>query len=249
MEKIIIIGCGIIGGSLIKNLNTSKKYQLSFFDTNQNTIEVISSNYNCQFDNNFSNYQKIILCVPINNVFIYLDYLSSINFSGVIYDCSSTKYKIETYAKSLNLNLIGFHPMCGSENTGFIHSRHDLFTNKTIIISRCDSFGLELIQALGGNYKIIDSYRHDSLVAEVSHIPQLISLLLDNVSDDAREIGGNGFKDMTRLASSSSDVWHPIITTNKQNIVNQLQLLSDELTAMIDAIKCDDSEKINKYFK
>lgn len=248
MEKILIIGGGIIGGSLIKALNDNSNYELHLLDTNIQTKDIVNKLYNCQVHERIIDCPHIFLAVPINYTFEYLDKLALLNYTGTIYDCSSTKYELEQYALSLGLNFVGFHPMCGSEKTGFENSSKDLFTNKKIICSVQDDFTTTLITDLGATEVIIDCNTHDKLAAQISHLPQLISILLNDVNEDAKLIAGNGFKDMTRISTSSYNVWEPILKSNKQNIINELKALASNIDDLTTELENDNYDAISNRF-
>lgn len=248
MEKILIIGGGIIGGSMIKALNNNSDYQLHLLDTNLKTKDIVNKFYNCQVHDHIIDCPHIFLAVPINYAFEYLDKLARLNYTGTIYDCSSTKYELEQYALTLGLNFVGFHPMCGSEKIGFENSSSDLFVNKKIICSVQTPFTTTLIKDLGAIEIIIDCNTHDRLAAQISHLPQLISILLSDVDEDTKLIAGNGFKDMTRISSSSYNVWEPILKSNKQNIINELKALSSNLDDLTTELENDDYDAISNRF-
>lgn len=248
MEEILIIGGGIIGGSIIKALYQNPNYKLHLLDTEFKTRKQATELWNCTCHDSLIDVKRVFLAVPITYAFDYLDMLASINYTGTVYDCSSTKYELETYAHKLGLNFVGFHPMCGSEKNGFEHSTHDLFIDKKIICSVQCNFTQQLINDLGATQVIIDCKTHDKLTAQISHVPQLISLLLNDVDDEARTIAGNGFKDMTRISNSSYGMWKPILKTNKENIISELQSLSDDIEKLISELDNDDYEAISKRF-
>ncbi len=248
MEKVLIIGCGVIGGSLIKSLSQNTNKQLFYYDTDERLKPLLHDKYQCQYTNNFTDFEHIFLCVPINYVFEYLKLFNKLSLHATIYDCSSTKYEIEQVAIALQLNYVGFHPMCGSEKSGFSASSSNLFENKTIICTLENQFITKVIAELGADLHILSSKQHDIFTAQVSHCPQLFSLLVNRVDEDARQIAGPGFKDMTRISNSGYSLWEDIIKTNKTNILNHLIEINSDLEKMIKQLQAEDYEQLKKWF-
>lgn len=249
MNRILIVGAGIIGGSIIKKLSSNDDYQLGVYDINTRILLDIKNNYNCNTTSNYKGYNHIILSVPIKHVFTCLEQIKEQNPTANIYDCSSTKLEIENYALNLKLNYTGFHPMCGSEKNGFTYASADLFEGQTIISTKDNEFVNKLVKDLGANLKVMSSASHDQLTAQISHMPQLLSLLIDQVDIEARLIAGNGFKDMTRISNSHYEVWEDILKTNKLNLINELHKVNDNLMTMIDQYENDQFDQLKNWFK
>lgn len=249
MNRILIVGAGIIGGSIIKKLSSNSNYQLAVYDINTELLLNIKNNYNCKPTNNYNGYNHIILAIPIKYVFTCLEQIKDQNPNANIYDCSSTKLDIENYALDLNLNYIGFHPMCGSEKNGFTYARADLFENQAIISTKDTEFVNTLVKDLDANLKVMNAATHDRLTAQISHMPQLLSLLIDQVDSEARLIAGNGFKDMTRISNSHYEVWEDILKTNKLNLIHELHKVNGNLMTMIDQFENDQFDQLKNWFK
>lgn len=249
MDNVLIVGCGVIGGSIIKRLADNTSYKLSCFDLNQATVKEVTENYNCSFSDQFVEFEHIILCVPIKHTFDYLDLFQTKQVKATIYDCSSTKLKLEVYARSRGLNYVGFHPMCGSERAGFAHSSSELFVNKRLIATEATAFIQRLSQDLDGDLIVMESSLHDQLTAQISHMPQLISLLLNCVDDEAKEIAGPGFRDMTRISNSQFVMWEDILKTNNQNIVACLKGFNANLEELILCLEREQYDRVETWFK
>ncbi len=249
MNNVLIIGCGIIGGSIIKKLSSNPEYKLSFYDSNPVTIKEIRNTYNCEYSEVLTGFEHIILAVPISKIFHYFDILSELESEAIVYDCSSTKSEIENYALKKSINYIGMHPMCGSEKSGFANSNHDLFKNKKIICTKSTPFTKNIIFDLGAEQIVMSSRVHDRLVAQISHVPQLMSLIINQVDAEAREIAGNGFKDMTRISSSPYKMWDEILSTNKENIIESLEVVRVNLNTMIYQLENNEYQELEKWFE
>ncbi|MBF0430403.1 MAG: prephenate dehydrogenase/arogenate dehydrogenase family protein [Fibrobacteria bacterium] len=184
-----------------------------------------------------------LLCTPITHITGLLDKwsrnLPSFTKECIITDVGSTKSEICSRARKAFSNqqqykahFVGSHPMTGSEKHGIDACDPHLFENAAwvicpekdcppSIISSLETF----ISGLGSMVSVLSPGIHDEVVAHVSHLPQLLSTALagfisrqTHVVENSLQIAGGGFRDMTRLASSSLNVWEPIFSTNHQEI-------------------------------
>jgi prephenate dehydrogenase len=158
----------------------------------------------------------------------------------VVTDVGSTKRTVVRKAEQVlppNVFFIGGHPMAGSEKSGVAAADPFLFQNAIYVIcpasrvpeALCREFG-DFLQQTGARVMIMDAEEHDRNVSIISHLPQLLAVSLvcyaSTKKDDANtlfELAAGGFRDMTRIASSSFGMWHDIIESNKQQIEATLQ--------------------------
>ncbi|MGH7601332.1 MAG: prephenate dehydrogenase, partial [bacterium] len=132
---------------------------------------------------------------------------------------------------------IGGHPMAGSEKGGWENADAHLFENAAYVLtpaSNPPAHSLEslanLLQTIGGRVIILDPEEHDRLVAEVSHLPQLLAIALTNFSvrdgvehESRLQLAAGGFRDMTRIAASRFSIWQDILNSNRANVRQSLQ--------------------------
>lgn len=254
--KLGFIGLGLIGGSIAKAIkqfhknttiiayNRSEKSRtLALKD---NVADIVTD----KIDEIFSDCDYIFLCTPVEQNINYLTVLKDIiSPKCIITDVGSVKQNIHFAIDKLGLsdNFIGGHPMAGSEKTGYENSSSRLLENAYYIITPTASVKQEridelyaLVKSLGSIPIILDYKEHDYAVAAISHVPHLIAaclvnLVKDNDSKDEimKLLAAGGFKDITRIASSSPDMWQQICSTNKDNIV----ILLDKYIASLQDIK------------
>lgn len=143
---------------------------------------------------------------------------------------------------------IGGHPMAGSEKTGFDHSNERILENAYYILTPGGEVGLEyisdfteLISSLGAIPMVLTAEEHDFITAGVSHLPHIIASALvnlvktlDNDAEYMKTIAAGGFRDITRIASSSPVMWQQICMENHENISNVL----DDYIRMLIQIRC-----------
>ncbi len=217
--KIGVVGLGLIGGSVFKDL---KKL-------GHNVVAVSQS----QFDENiYKNYdvlkdcELVFVCSPMNKTPQILDNLENfLNPETVVTDVCSLKRFVCT--KKRPYKFIPSHPMAGTEKQGFENSFEGLFIGAKWIITPIyeDKDGIKIltsiIEALGAKPVITTPEKHDEAVALISHMPMLISQAIFKTAQNnelALEIASSGFRDMTRLAMSNVEMANDMITMNSDNI-------------------------------
>lgn len=201
----------------------------------------------------------IVIAVPVLLVPSLLGDLGRTGTKALVTDTSSTKRVVMDAARQTTLSFVGGHPVAGSEQSGLAAARADLFDGKPwLLVSRRDSIGaagagvvdeLEAREAmlttftvgLGAKPSWTDAVTHDRVMAHVSHAPQVVSTALMAASGEAVgaagvEWSGRGFADMTRLASSSSDVWQGILETNADFIADALTAIAAKLPTSSQAL-------------
>ena len=246
------IGLGLIGGSIAKALRKVYKdctilaYDINSQATSLAVSEGVATKALSSIDENFSACDYIFLCAPVshndNNLLKLKEFLSP---DCLLTDVGSVKTDIHKTISALSLDsrFIGGHPMAGSERTGYINSKALLLENAYYILTptetvpqeKLDAYK-ELVSSLGAIPLILSYEQHDYATAAVSHLPHVIASSLVNLIKDAdskegimKLIAAGGFKDITRIASSSPVMWQQICMTNTENID---KLLSSYIEAL-----------------
>ena len=186
-------------------------------------------------DSKFADCDCIFLCAPVGSNIEALKQLKDVaSDSCILTDVGSVKTDIHSAADALGLNgrFIGGHPMTGSEKSGFSNAQSHLFENAYYVITPSENTRQEAIDAyrdlataIGSIPLILDYRQHDYVTAAVSHLPHLIAASLVNTVHDLdsedelmKLIAAGGFKDITRIASSSPEMWEQICVSNSKNI-------------------------------
>ena len=257
--KIIIIGLGLIGGSIAKALSSSQDYEILAFDSNQNSIKNALDNQSIQGslhsldDLKNSEYEDsvVIIATPpsaTDDILKSLDFI--FNSSVTITDTTSTKSSLNKTLQEFNFpkNIVFSHPVAGSHLSGEKNSVADLFNEKSTILSYHDSVGSQhvdrvtnLWNTLGSNITVLDAELHDKIFAYSSHLPHVAAYALLNTlkeleQDDLSDFSGGGLGEFLRLASSSPKMWGDIFSMNEKNIalaiddlINNLIILRDQI--------------------
>lgn len=260
------IGLGLIGGSIAKAIrNTIPDAHLIAYDINTTSLDLaleekvidqvctaIDASYNCC--------DYIFLCAPVShndeNLLLLKQYLSA---NTVLTDVGSVKTGIHKHIEALGLKdqFIGGHPMAGSERFGYQNSQASLLEKAYYILTPSDTVAQEKISAyqtlvgsIGAIPLTLTYEEHDYVTAAISHLPHVIAASLVNLvkNADSKEgvmkmIAAGGFKDITRIASSSPTMWQQICLTNTENISKLLQDYINDLhkiATCIDEHRADD---------
>ena len=257
--KIIIIGLGLIGGSIAKALSSAQDYEILAFDSDQQSIKNALHNQSIQGSldslndlesTEYSDSLVIISTPPsvTNDILKSLDFL--FNSSITIMDTTSTKSSLNKMLQEFNFpkNIIFSHPVAGSHLSGEKNSVADLFNGKSTILSYHDFVASQhvdrvtnLWNALGSNITVLDAELHDKIFAYSSHLPHVAAYALLNTlkgldQDDLSDFSGGGLGEFLRLVSSSPEMWADIFSINKKNIALAIDELIKNLTILKDKI-------------
>jgi prephenate dehydrogenase len=155
---------------------------------------------------------------------------------------------------------IGAHPIAGSELSGAAAAYDTLFDGATCIVTptkRSDPDALEKItylwQTLGAVVVEMDPESHDDVYAAVSHLPHLLAYAMVNTVADIDgaylALSGQGFRDMTRIAGSSPELWRDICLMNRSNLVNMISVLQKNLDSLSSYLTAEDGASLEREFR
>ena len=216
--RIGIVGLGLIGGSIFKGLK-ALGYDVVGISQSQSG-EAIYKTYD-----ELKNCQVVFVCVAMNKTLAVLDELENyLSDMTLVTDVCSLKEFVTK--KQRPYNFIPSHPMAGTEHQGFENSFPTLFKGaKWAITPFAGDKNIEklteLIKALGAEPIITDAKAHDEAVALISHMPMVISQALFSAAMGnplAMELAASGFRDMTRLAMSNTEMAQDMVVMNSKNI-------------------------------
>lgn len=246
------IGLGLIGGSIAKALKENlPKITIIAYDINKDTLDLAKERGTVdiitdRIDDNFRSCNYLFLCAPVQKNDSNLEAVKKIlSPDCLLTDVGSVKTDIHNAIKEAGLEgqFVGGHPMAGSERTGFANSKAVLLENAFYILTPTDQVPAkkveqyrELVENMKAIPLILDYRKHDYVTAAISHLPHVIASSLVNLvknSDSAdgimKMIAAGGFKDITRIASSSAVMWQQICLTNTKNIS---KLLGDYIESL-----------------
>lgn len=266
------IGLGLIGGSIARALKRSvPNVRIIAYDLNTASLKLalaqhIADETADNIDRRFSCCDYIFLCAPVQkndaNLWAVKEIISP---DCLLTDVGSVKTAIHTAVRDAGLEhcFIGGHPMAGSERTGFANSKAALLENIYYILTPTPTVPRDklenyrrLVTDLGAIPLVLDCEKHDYVTAAISHLPHvaassLVNLVRDSDSADGimKMIAAGGFKDITRIASSSAVMWQQICLTNTSNISRLLGNYIDALTDIKQILDNMDKEKLYDFFE
>jgi prephenate dehydrogenase len=195
----------------------------------------------------------VILATPVGDILKLLDRFRS--QPALVTDVGSTKSAICNKAERLGLPFIGGHPMAGLEHSGPEAATPDLFRGALYFICPTKSSPdgavecmRDIAEAIGAVPREISADAHDRLVAQISHLPQLISTVLANQTAGHRDDAGPGLRSMTRLAGSPFHVWRDIFKTSGF-LPHELQSFIERLQRILDSMEAGNFEELETLFK
>jgi prephenate dehydrogenase len=273
-KKITIIGVGLIGGSFglaLKEKNPN--FKIVGIDKQKIIEKAIARGAidegTISLEEGIKEADVVIIATPVKTILNLLPQINPFLKKGcLVTDTGSTKQQIIQKANkvlSKDVFFIGGHPMAGSEKYGIDSADSHLFHNKTYILTpihKSNLVALEkislLIKMIGAKKLILDPLEHDRIVSAVSHLPQIIAVSLINAIAELALQGNNnnyfkaigeGFKDMTRIASSPYKMWEDICDTNQENILEMIQEFRNYLGVIEEKLKNDPNSLKEEFQK
>jgi len=270
MDKICIIGVGLIGGSFAAGLKQSNQVQtITGFGRNKDSLVKAKSlgvidEYSLDIATALQGVDMVLIATPVDSFGAVLDLIKPhITDSMIISDVGSTKGSVVNIAKSVfgkvPTRFIPAHPIAGKEKSGVEASDGILFNNKRVILTPEENADKTAIEKVSGLWKILGAQvetmthkQHDNLLAMTSHLPHMLAFglmdyLIEN-NPDACDYAAGGFKDFSRIASSDSIMWRDICLNNATDIVKHIQGYQQALDKLSNLIETNQSEALEKLF-
>jgi len=263
--KFGIVGLGLMGGSFAKVV---KKYNLCSsvvgYDHNKSHQEqAIALNLVERIVDieELLSCDVIVLCIPVNAIIKFMPTLEEISPNTTVMDFGSTKKLIvDNIPSSIRKNFVPAHPMTGTEKFGPSAAIDGLYEGKTIVLCDldiCDDLHkqrvLDIFNAIAMRIVEMDSSTHDIHACYISHLPHAISYGLANTvmsHEDPENIitlAAGGFRDMSRIAQSSSQMWTDIFKQNRENLLKSLYIYEDHMKNMRTMLEKEDYESISEW--
>ena len=252
MKSILIIGCGLIGSSVLR-ASIAKKIAKNIFiyeksKKNISKIKKINSKLIIlnKLDKRISDIDLVILCTPMSQYQNIIPYLNKfLNKKSIITDVSSTKQNVlRLKNKKLNKSLdwILSHPVSGSEVSGPEFGNKNLFKNKWCIIvndknKKKVNKVVKFWKKLGSKIIFMQPKEHDKVFAITSHLPHLIAYNLIKTAQDFQKkhkkniikYSAGGLRDFSRTAASNEIMWRDVFFNNKKNMINTINMFIKNL--------------------
>ena len=209
----------------------------------------------------------IVVCTPLAQMRELVGRaLPAIKRGAVLTDVGSVKHGlVEDFArlaKRAGAHYVGSNPMAGAEKSGVAHARADLFTDAVCVITPTRTSSPLAVgrvrrfwRGVGGRVVELAPSQHDRLVSRSSHLPHVVAVTLVNQvlrpgrAEAEGALCANGFRDSTRIASGSPEMWRDIVLANRVQLSRSLREFMTELGAFVAAIRAQDADKVSGYFE
>ena len=271
MNKICIIGVGLIGGSLAQAMIRTKhaKHVVGFGRDSQRLQTAqksgVITDYTTDVKDAVNGANMVVIATPVGSFESILKSIQPhVDASMVITDVGSTKTSVIKVAESVFGSLPSYfvpaHPIAGKEKSGFEASDGDLFAGRKVIITPTESSSAEAVeavksvwQATGATVDMMSAASHDELLAMTSHLPHMLAFSIMNYlisqHPSASLYAAGGFRDFSRIASGDPIMWRDICLNNNEAIVKHIKGYRDTLDNLIDVIEDENTTAIEALFR
>ena len=259
IERVAIVGLGLMGGSLARAL-AERDVRVLGYDSAPDSIDaaegegIVHERLGAQLDG-IEGADVVIFALPVDATMSLLPRVAPrLGSVRLVMDVASTKRSIVGAASSVGLGerYVGAHPLTGSHRSGWRASRSNLFDDARIFLCPTPETTAESLRlaesfwrALRSGVEVLDAAVHDEQMSWRSHLPQVLSTTLALTLRDAgvqRSALGPGGRDMTRLAGSSPALWMSIVEDNTASLVNSLSAMEQQLRGFRESLEGRDSD-------
>jgi prephenate dehydrogenase len=272
-SRAAVLGTGLMGGSLALALKGSRMVTaVSGYDSSDATREkarelFIADEIVDTPEAAVDGADLLFLAMPTSSIVEAFTQVSGLLRTGILVsDLGSAKLGITRAIEARlpdGIQYVGGHPMTGSEQSGVEYARVDLYKGAYYILTPTERTEAEafqrlhaLLSDLGSRVISIDPESHDQAMATVSHVPHLLSLLLMELASRQQKqmknlytISAGGFRDMTRIAASSPDIWTDICIENRDFIVQKLREYGEQLNQLVALLEEGDRASLRGLFE
>ena len=273
-NKVCIIGLGLIGGSIglsLKRLNSSSQV-VGYAKTKSTLKRAVERGLVDKVEENLINAVNdadfVILATPLSMFKSIIVEISPFLKEGcIISDTGSAKLSVIKELKNIipgNIEFVPGHPIAGTEESGPASGWAELSDNRGCILTPTEdntSNAIHLVkkfwESLGSKVEIMEPSHHDKVLAITSHIPHLIAFNIVGTANNLANVtekevvkySAGGFRDFTRIAASDPKMWSDIFTYNSEAVLEMLELFSNDLAKLKDAVKKKDSDLLFSNFE
>lgn len=273
INKLTIIGVGLIGGSLARALRRANAVTtLVGAGRNREQLEIarklgVVDTVETDLAAACQGADVVVLAVPLGAIRPVLEQIGpTLSADTIITDAGSAKGSVVADAEQvfdgLPATFVPGHPIAGTEQSGVEASFAELFEHRRVILTPGATTSPAAVQTVRGLWEAAGAEvvemsvaHHDAVLAATSHLPHMLAYaLVDSLArqDDSTEIfdyAAGGFRDFTRIASSDPQMWHDICLANRDALVESLERFTTDLHALTEAIRRQDSQRLLEIFR
>lgn len=262
-NKVVIIGTGLIGGSLGLDLRKrhlaaeviglSRKKGNANLAKKSGAIDSVASSLEVVKDADL-----VILAAPVDVIMdMAAKIADNLKKDCLVIDVGSSKEKIVSKLGALIPNFLGCHPLAGSEKRGAANLKAGIFNGSLCVITptaKTNKKTLKKIkllwQKLGAAVVVLSAKKHDRILAYTSHLPHTIAFsLIGSIPDRFLSLSSGGLKDTTRIAASDANLWSQIFLSNRSNLLAAFSSFQAKLDALKLALKNKDKKLLTKILR
>jgi prephenate dehydrogenase len=273
VKKIVIFGVGLIGGSValaLKKANATshivgvgRSAESLHVALKLGVIDALETNVQAACKDAY----LILIASPVAQTRVILESIKPhLGQKTFITDAGSTKGDVLEVAKVIlgdQFNqFVGAHPIAGAEKSGVSAAKIDLFFGKNVVLTPTQETNTdaiiratELWHTCGAKVSQMTAETHDAIFAAVSHLPHLLAFaLVDDIASRSNaeqlfSFAASGFRDFTRIAGSSPEMWRDISLANKSALLSEINAFESELSALKNLLKNEDGTGLRALFE
>lgn len=259
MKTVLIAGLGLMGGSIAKALIKTKKYKVIGYDKDSevlNTALETNAVSDIWDGKCVTDADVILVCLaPALTLKFVRESIDYFKTDCILSDICGVKRQIvdelESIALSHDIFYVGGHPMAGREKSGFLNSTEDLFQNRSYILTKTENTSEVALDALKNiavdigcsDITVTTPEEHDRMIAFTSQIPHVLAgaYIKSPQSDSHRGYSAGSYHDVSRVASVDENLWTDLFLLNRDNLINELDILINNLSEYKTAlVSCDE---------
>ena len=277
LNKVLIFGVGLIGGSLALALKKSGvASHIVGIGRNQDSLKTALSlgvidEAQTDIGQAMHGADIVVIATPVAQTPEILAAIAPhLKADTIITDAGSTKSDIAGYVANAGQNLtaallsqfVGGHPIAGAEKSGVSAAKADLFLGKNVVLTPNEQTSKQAVskvralwEATGANVSEMSAEAHDQIFAAVSHLPHLLAFaLVDDLanrknSQQLFDFAASGFRDFTRIAGSSPEMWRDISLANREALLSELEAYQSELKLLQKLLENKDGDGLEALFE
>jgi len=271
-RKITIVGVGLLGGSIgLAARQRRLAREVAGYVRRKSSLKDCERAGAVDFATTdllaaVSNADLVILCTPLAQMrSLAKQFLPALKRGAIVTDVGSVKAgvvrELEPLIQKAGAHFVGCHPMAGGEKMGVLAARPDLFANAVNIITPTKKSNAGAVRrlekfwkSLGARILKMDAAQHDLLVNRSSHLPHIVAATLANLvlnpalPKNQAALCATGFRDTTRIASGSPEMWRDIALANRKNLSRSVDAFVTELKKFQVALKRGDARAVEKFY-
>lgn len=274
LNKLVIIGVGLIGGSFAQALRSAglARHIVGIGRSQQNmqcavelgVIDEIASDIACALHQA----DLVFLAMPVGQTGYIMEKMAPhLRANTIITDAGSTKQDVIAMARhhlpmQSRHHFVPGHPIAGAEQSGVQAAQPSLYLDKHVILTPLSETSTDSVervrhlwQACGAQVSLMSADEHDQVLAATSHLPHILAFTLMNhlnhgtqQPENILRFAGSGFRDLTRIASSSPEMWRDICLANRATLLEQIDAYQEELNSLREMLKKRDGEALKQAF-